>query len=375
MTVAHPPAAVLPVASHSLSAPAGILAGPGEAETAPPGGFIRSHGPRLVKLGHPIAPIKPGSKAPHIANWQRIDFNAMDLSRRFTGYGVGVKTGVPSADGHAVIGVDLDISDPAMVELMERWCRERLGEAPVRIGRAPRTMLVFRTSKLFRKKHSRTFRSPDGLEHAVEVLGTGQQFLAYAVHPLTGKPYTWPNGDLTDIPIGELPEITEAKTYEILNAFEANVPKDWEVVSLVHARRIATGNGAHRTSAAPCAPIWKLQLALDAIPILPDDPHAEWIKLGMALHRATDGSPEGLALWDGRSRKGHKYEPGEPERLWKSFGSFQGARLSAATIFKMADDADPSWRERAREAEREHLIAFDMNEVEQKLRRMQEMMR
>lgn len=51
----------------------------------------------------------------------------------------------------------------------------------------------------------------------------------------------------------------------------------------------------------------------------PDCGYDQWIRTGMALHRATDGT--GLELWDEWSRASDKY-PGTPklERHWHSFG-------------------------------------------------------
>ena len=61
--------------------------------------------------------------------------------------------------------------------------RERLGETTaLRIGRAPKRLLVYRTEAPFKG-----FKlSP------IEILCDGQQFVAYHIHPDTGRPYEWP---------------------------------------------------------------------------------------------------------------------------------------------------------------------------------------
>lgn len=316
------------------------------------GGFFRSHGPQLVSLGYDPVPIKPGTKRPATKDWVERGFgDEKTLRRAFPGHGLGVKTGRPNSEGHAVIGVDIDVRDPAIVEPMVAWCRDNVGAVPMRIGLAPKALLVFRTNKPFGKKRSHTFRSPDAREHAVEVLGKGQQFLAYAIHPVTERPYTWPGAELADTPITQLPEITEQQALDFIAFFESIVPPDWEPITRESIRRDAGKD--HNTSKTPRAPIWELRVALAAIPIPPSDPRDEWIKIGMALYHATEGSTEGLALWGERSSKGEKYEAGEPERLWKGFARQPGGRyLSAATLFGMADKVDPSWRGRAREQER-----------------------
>ena len=56
---------------------------------------------------------------------------------------------------------------------------------------APKRPLVFRTNALFRKVDSGFFTDAEGVQHKVEVLGEGQQFVAFGIHPDTRKPYRW----------------------------------------------------------------------------------------------------------------------------------------------------------------------------------------
>ena len=109
--------------------------------------------------------------------------------------GVGIVAG-------SVAGVDIDIADDAELALrIEQLARERLGDTPaMRIGQAPKRLLVYRTAAPFK-----------GLKcHPLEVLCLGQQFVAYAIHPGTGRPYEWPEEGLADVDIGSLPAIDEA---------------------------------------------------------------------------------------------------------------------------------------------------------------------
>ena len=56
---------------------------------------------------------------------------------------------------------------------------------------------------------------------------------------------------------------------------------------------------------------------MEVVPIDPET-YQRWIRLGMALHHATDGSAEGFELWDQWSRKGRKYD-GNTYAKWSSF--------------------------------------------------------
>lgn len=298
--------------------------------------FIHSHGPGLVSRGYPIVPIKPGTKHPAQKGWLATDYNTMDLARKFHRFGVGVKTG-------GVVGVDIDVLDDAVVEQLVTWLHKTIGAAPVRVGKAPKALLAFRTSTPFRKKSSRAYRSPDGKIHRVEVLGKGQQFVAYAEHPESGRPYSWGDQELTDIPYGALTEISEKQVQALFDHFYAVIPKEWKPTEKVVSR----ADERHRPNANPYADVEQLEPAMAAISIFPEE-YERWIKVGMALHRATSGSADGLRLWDEWSRKGEKYRH-ETEAKWKSFATDRTDGVGAATIFFLADEADKNWRSRSTE--------------------------
>ena len=51
----------------------------------------------------------------------------------------------------------------------------------------------------------------------------------------------------------------------------------------------------------------------------PDCDHEKWVKIGMAIHDATNGT--GLDLWNEWSSRGEKYPTfGQIEKRWHSFG-------------------------------------------------------
>lgn len=75
-----------------------------------------------------------------------------------------------------------------------------------------------------------------------------------------------------------------------------------------------------------------MRLSLDRIEkeILPHfngDHYDDWIRMGMAIHDATDGSPEGEELWDNWSINFDNYEPGACAEKWKGFGKSSGGHL------------------------------------------------
>jgi hypothetical protein len=57
-----------------------------------------------------------------------------------------------------------------------------LGETPlVRYGRKPRMMMVYRMATPFRSRRV----------GPLDAMGSGRQFVAFGIHPVTGQPYEW----------------------------------------------------------------------------------------------------------------------------------------------------------------------------------------
>jgi len=78
------------------------------------------------------------------------------------------------------------------------------------------------------------------------------------------------------------------------------------------------GNGHDRQANTPQAPIADIQAALELLPN--DNLHwAEWVKIGLAVHRASGGSTEGLVAWDAWSKKSAKYNAAETQERWLHF--------------------------------------------------------
>ena len=168
----------------------------GRAMTAP--SFMDRFGARLIANGYPIIPIQPGTKKPGChrgGGWRDYPDWTRHAARATTELELAQWRGWPDAGigivGGAVAAVDIDIADDAeLAHRIERLARERLGDTPaLRIGRPPKRLLVYRTAAPFK-----------GIKrHPLEVLCLGQQFVAYAIHPATGRPYEWPEENLADL--------------------------------------------------------------------------------------------------------------------------------------------------------------------------------
>jgi hypothetical protein len=193
-------------------------------------------------------------------------------------------------------------------------------------GRPNRAKLLYRlTTPLKSKKLGRYESLLDGKKyHALELrCATADGFsvqdcLPGTIHPDTGKPYEWKYGDTLTGSWRNLPEIP--------------LP----LLALWQAMAKETDDDAPAPPQAPVGPLSLTELETAELRSYlayhdPDGPYDDWLAVGMSLHDATGGAPEGLALWDEWSRKGLKYGAAEhghapqyPHDKWHSFTAGHG---------------------------------------------------
>ncbi len=98
------------------------------------------------------------------------------------GCGIGLLTGQGE---HKVIGIDCDITDLELLQLIYDKLSEMCGGSHKflsRVGRRPRTLFLVRTDKSFSKVSSHKFLDDRGQEQQLEILANGQQFVAFGRH-------------------------------------------------------------------------------------------------------------------------------------------------------------------------------------------------
>ena len=160
---------------------------------------------RLIDNGYRITPIRTwgaagAGKAPYLTGWQTLTATADDVAT-WKSASTGIICGT-QPDGSHLVAVDIDILDPVLALEIDAQCRAMLGEnALLRIGRAPKRLLLYRCAFPATKLKY--------IEGGVELLGEGNQFVAFGIHPDTRRPYEWPAGDSPiDTPIDAVPTTT-----------------------------------------------------------------------------------------------------------------------------------------------------------------------
>lgn len=300
---------------------------------------FQHHGRALLGNGYLIIPIKPGHKRPALDNWQTARLGAADLTR-YPEHGVGVLCG---QGAQPVAAIDVDTTDAELAARFVAWCQEHLGATCERVGNAPKILLAYRAeSEGWGKATGAWFEDLAGDRHRLEVLGKGQQFVAYHVHPDTGRPYEWTDffGGLDAVRASDLPVITEAQVEEALQVFEQMA------VEVGLARVTGSKSRTGLTSAPEDDPLMAyeppvgidLAEARRLVAYVDNEDYDTWLKVGMSLHHEFDGSGEAMALWDEWSATASNYASSEDvARRWESFGKSSRNPTTARWLLKVGN--------------------------------------
>lgn len=280
-----------------------------------------------------VIPVARGEKRPSIRAWQETRMTYDELERRFPDANVGVLCGVGD---YPIAAIDIDVLDEALAVQFRDWCFTHLGAAPERIGRAPKRLLVYRAAEAgWRKSVSGAL---DG--QRVEVLGAGQQFVAFGLHPGTHAHYRWTGKDLHDVPASSLPVITREQVAEAIRAFEKMAGIEPHAAPEVADEDFDMGDPPVGLA---------LDKARELITGIDNTEYNTWLNVGMALHHEFGGAPEAMDLWNEWSSTAPNYAGREDiEKRWASFDHVGGRKLTARWILKQAKQAKRSALEEAR---------------------------
>lgn len=228
--------------------------------------------------------------------------------------------------------IDIDVLDHQHAHRVTCIATEMLGITPAcRIGRAPKILLTFRTDEPFDKIQTPEFHMLDGTVARVEILATGQQFVAFGIHPDTKAPYRWPERSPLDVPLHELPPVTKEQCAAFIAAAEAYLR---QVGGSSTADRREIEREGRKAAGLKRNQAPSRELVEEAVAHIPNDdlPYDDWIKVGLAHYAAL--GPDGRDLWESWSARAQKNDPEYTAEKWDSFASVRS--VTVGTLFWLA---------------------------------------
>jgi len=305
--------------------------------------FMGDFGPMLIENGYNIIPVVKGTKRPAIANWSRIKSTPEFIESWDADASIGITTG-------EVVAIDIDCYDRDVTNAIVMYCDQHIGKGLRRIGRAPKGLLVFRTEENLKKLVSAKYSDREGNTNCIEVLGKGQQFVAFGIHPETQEAYRWPKACPQSTHFDDLPTINAEQINALFEYFDTScAPSDWTRL----------GYGLPATFSFPDAAndvlsIEHMKSTLDLsdevinyhLDRVSAEDYSQWILVGQALHHQFNGDDSGLEKWDLWSSKSANYKDSDECRdKWETFETIHdGGTVSFASVIDMANKAKEELR-------------------------------
>lgn len=197
--------------------------------------------------------------------------------------------------------LDIDVVNEGLARIIGDLAVKALGKAPMRIGRFPKRLFMYRADEQIGRMRVR-FVDPKGVEQLVELLGDGQQYVIGGVHPVTREPYSLDIDIAADKPTKILRKITKAKVEE----FFSDLVETLEMVGceIKHADKCAE-RAAERQNVDQATlvadDLSRLSAALKIVPNTSEHfpTRDDYIRMGYAIKAAAgpDNEDEALALF------------------------------------------------------------------------------
>lgn len=195
--------------------------------------YLQTLGPSLIRNGYDIYPCKRANKGIFESGWQDNPLSMEQLLER-----------VNSGEGDSGISiltkntpaVDIDVYDQVICARMVNWLicnivlKQNKKNELIRVGQQPKALMLFKADIPFKKMKSTRFIDNFGKCHAIEILGEGQQFVAFNLHQVTKKDYEWVTHCSPDnTHINDLPTLTYQDAQAIICEFERlAIETGWE---------------------------------------------------------------------------------------------------------------------------------------------------
>lgn len=297
------------------------------------------NGFRPVPILNMDAPGPSPGKRPLGENWRQAALQDPPFCVTIPAVAHALNSGI-LADGFRAI--DIDIDDLTLAHTVRAIALCRFGETLIRTRRnSPRCLLLYNAA----------FGAPPKLVRAgalgkVEVLGAGQQFVAFGTHD-SGAELEWFPESPGEILADSLAAISEADVAAFLD----------EISPLIGAVAQPYANGhEHHPGTEPQAEPLRVAAAVASIPNTGPSDWEAWNRIGMAIWAATGGSAIGGEIFNEWSKRNPAYNLTETEERWKHYQRSPPTSIGAGTLFHLAgrafqpepeQESPPAWLDEA----------------------------
>jgi len=236
-------------------------------------------------------------------------------------------------DGLRVI--DVDVEDQEIATAIRTIAERQLGVTVMRCRwNSPRFALLYRATEGEPPK-----RTLSGEHGKVEILGRGQQVVAFGTHP-SGAELNWAPCGPDDCPTSSLPVVSETRIDEFFRYAAPLIVASKSELS--RAVNVTVGRPISKKGLG--ANLADVEAALAVIPN-DDAPNWEfWVKIGMATWAATCGSGNGYEAFSAWSAKNEIHDEEACRERWEHWGKSPPGRIGAGSLFHLARATQPAWR-------------------------------
>lgn len=210
---------------------------------------------------------------------------------------------------------DIDIQDAQWADEAERIITGHLGEAPCRIGLAPKRMLFYRMTEPF-PMGAPIYATTRNGEEKIELFGKGRNVAIYGTHRKAGRTMAWPR---QPIAADMLPRVTQTAYEACCAAIVAALPGG----SRSRAHETTDDRDAIDQSTLRAKHTDTLRSAVEAIRNTRKDfgGYDDWVRLAAAIRGAVgeEGFYDGEAMFVEFSERSDIHDTTEsPERVYRS---------------------------------------------------------
>ncbi|RBP69601.1 DUF3987 domain-containing protein [Marinobacter nauticus] len=264
--------------------------------------------------------------------------------------GIGIICGY-EVEGVYVNAIDVDARHPELATTFAGYLAQKFkdkdGTQLQRVGEPPKFLIPFVTdAPLKADKRPEYWPAGEAQEKAnknqLEILGTGNQFVAYQIHPGTGKPYQWSAFGEEAPFMDQLYSTTPANLLKLTPDEVAEIKAEFDVladclglVPKISAKKPAKSKGSDQEQS-----LYDLDEVLSYIPIESLDYNDWGPRIGGAIHAVTNG--QGYDQWVKLSQRSSKHNEKEMPKKWASFGSHQTPAGMGTLVYLAKQGGMPS---------------------------------